>query len=188
MGGRDDEPWDAATADLSDVARRLRAEQREAQEELEEAIEEQARSERDLSAVALELMHRGDLVRVAIGDHSFLGRVVHVGVDLMTLADAADNAIDVLLPAMTSLRVIERIRDGGQARREEYPARFRGRLAEAEATGADVELGSAGSAPITCHVVSVGVDHVAVNARDGGEWILPLGSVAYLIRRPARRR
>lgn len=188
MGERDDEAWDEATADLSDVARRLRAEQREAQEELEEAIEDQARARRDLSAVALELMHRGDLVRVAIGDHSFLGRVVHVGVDLMTLADAAANAIDVLLPAMTSLRVIERVSDGGQARREEYPARFRGRLAEAEATGNEIEIGSTQAAPLAGIVASVGVDHVAVNARDGGQWILPLGSIGYLIRRPGRRR
>lgn len=180
---------DDPTADLSDVARRLRAEQREAQEELETAIEEQARAARDLAAVALEFMHRGDQVRVAVGEHhSFLGHVIHVGGDLMTVEDAAGNAIDVLLPAMRSLRVVERAREGGRARRSEHPARFRGRLAGAEATGEELELGVPDGPPLVGNVLSVAVDHVAVRARDGSEWIVPLGSIVFVIRRPDRRR
>ena len=179
---------DDPASDLGDVARRLRAEQREAQEELEVAIEEQARAERDLAAVALELMHRGDQVRVAVGDHSFLGRVVHVGADVMTLEDAAANAIDVLLPTMRSLRITERARDGGRARRTEHPMRFRARLAEVEATGEEIELGAGEGTPIVGTIVSVGADHVDFRARDGSEWILPRGSIAFAVRRPQRRR
>ena len=178
---------DDPTTDLGDLARRLRAEQREAQEELEEAVEEQARAARDLAAVALELVQRGDTVRATVGERAFVGRVVHVGIDLMTLEDAAGNLFDLLLPAMEALRVVERSRDGGQAKRSEYPARFRGRLAEAEATGEELELGSATAAPRAGRVMSVGVDHVEFRGRDGSEWIIPLASVAFVIRRPIRR-
>ena len=179
---------DDPTSDLGDVARRLRAEQREAQEELEEAVEEHARAERDIAAVVLELMHRGDEVRVAVGEHSFLGHVAHVGTDIVTVVDAADNAIDVLLPAMRSLRVGEPGHEAGRARRAEHPVRFRGRLAEAEATGEEIELGTPEGAPLVGSVISVGVDHVAFRARDGSEWIVPLGSIVFAIRRPRRRR
>ena len=182
-------PDEDLTSDLSDVARRLRAERREEQEELEEAIEEQERAARDLAAVALELMHRGDVVRVALGEHhNFLGQVVHVGADLMTVEDAAGNEIDVLLPAMRSLRIVERPREGGRARTTEHPARFRGRLADAEATRAEIELGTATGPPLAGTVVSVGVDHVAFRSRDGNEWVVPLGSVTFAIRRAGRRR
>ena len=182
-------PDEDLTSDLSDMARRLRAERREEQEELEEAIEEQNRAATDLSAVALELMHRGDVVRVSVGEHhNFLGHVVHVGADLMTLEDAAGNAIDVFLPAMRSLRVAERKREGGQARRTEHPVRFRGRLAEAEATAAELEVGTTTGPPLAGTIDSVAVDHVALRARDGSEWILPLTSIAFTIRRAGRRR
>jgi hypothetical protein len=110
--------------------------------------------------------------------------IVHVGTDLMTLTDPAGNAVDLYLPAMTHVRVSGRGATEGRARTAEMPKRFRARLSEAQATGERLELGTAGERVVGT-VMAVADDHVDVEGQDGGEWIVPLRSVVYLVRRPA---
>lgn len=106
----------AGDADLGAAARRHRDELRRAAEEVEEELEQAARAERDLLDVVLELMHRGDVVRATVGERSFAGVVVHAGEDLVTLADRSGNEVDLRLPALAHLVVVERARAGGRAR------------------------------------------------------------------------
>src|SRR5438067_9117239 len=123
MGDRPDD--DAFEAELRDASRRADAEAREVQEELEGYVEAGRDRRRELRDVALEAMHRGDIVAVSVGERSFNGVVVHVGQDLFTVRDRIGNEVDLLIPAVTGYRVAERVPDGGLPLRRTEPERFR---------------------------------------------------------------
>ena len=154
----------ATDDELAEVEAKLRgaglaaaAELRRQQEELEQAVEDLELRQRDLTDVAIEAMHRGDVLALTVGERSFRGTVVHVGADNLTLTDRFDTVVEVSVPAMGSLRVIE-AGARGLSRRRRDPASFRDCLLGPEATGAVVELGGVALAPIAGSIITVATD------------------------------
>jgi hypothetical protein len=177
--GLDDEAFDA---ELRDASRRQDAEMREAQEELEEYVEAGRERMRDLGDVALEAMHRGDVVAVSVGERSFTGVVTHVGRDVFSVRDRFGNEVDVFIPALTGYRVAESVKEGGLPLRRTDPEQFRHCFFGPEASGQQVEVGGPRLQPSSGTVVVLAKDHVVMS--DGArEWLVPLGAVGYLIRR-----
>jgi hypothetical protein len=163
--------------------RRQRAAYRDAQEEIEEAVEGARDRGRDLGDVALEAMHRGDSVMVRVGERTFSGQIGHVGAEFLTVVDGAGNHVDVAFGALSYYTVTEPALEGGQALAATFPSTFRDCFFDPEATGAEVEVGGSALAPVSGQVAVLGQDHVVMRARGRGEWVVPLAAVGYLIRR-----
>lgn len=161
----------------------LRAEHRARQEELAEAVEQTERSSRSLADVALEFLYRGDTVRVAVGGQGWVGTVLHAGATVMTLATASGAEIDVGYDRLTAIRVVRRARVGGRTNASRHPGSILARLRELENTGETVEIGGAALMPaIFGSVVATARTHIEVRAADGGEWVIPLAEIGYLVR------
>lgn len=178
-----------ADDEFDDAIRRFRHERREFEEEVEAGVEQLERSRRTLDEVVLEFMHRGDTLRVSVGAHSWSGQVVHVAPELLTLRTPAESEIDVALDAITSIRVVARSPSGDGNPPTSHPGSLLARLRELTVND-DEEVEIAGAlldTPITGCVVGVAPSHVEVRARDGGEWVLPLAEVGFVIRQPRRR-
>lgn len=175
--------------ELDDAIRRFRHEHREFEAEVDGSTDDLERSRRGLDEVVLEYMHRGDTLRVAVGPHAWTGTVVHAGAELLTLRAQAGTEIDVALDAITSIRVVARAAAAGQAPRGPHPGSLIARLRELTMLDdEEVELGGPLLVPpITGRVAVVAASHVEVVARDGGEWVLPLAEVGFVIRQPRRR-
>ena len=168
---------------LRHAVRRLNAELRAAQEELEEATEHTERATRSLAEVALEFLYRGDTIRASVGPRSFTGVVIHVGTGVMTLRTPAEAEIDLSYPALSAIRVVTRATSGGRTRTSTHPGEMTARLRELENTGEAVELGGARLDPALEGTVQVVArSHLEFRARDGAEWVLPLAEVGYVIR------
>ena len=164
-------------------SRRQRAELRHEQEELEAATEELAQKERDLADVALEAMHRGDVVAVAVGDRIFRGSVVHVGEDNMRVADGVGNEIDLLLDGLSTFRIAAGVSGAGRPLREKHPGCFQDVFLDPEATGGEVEVGGPALLPTAGRLVVHAKDHLVLRVGAGDEVVVPLGAVVYMIRR-----
>lgn len=174
---------------LADALRELRAEHRAAQEELEETSQLVERAGRSLDEVALEFLYRGDSIRVTVGQRSWTGTVVHVGVGMMTLQTPARVEIDLAYERLTSMRVVERARGGrGRSRTSKHPGELLARLRELHNTEETVEIGGRHLAPVEGKVEVVARSHVELRTRDGAEWILPRSEIDYLIRAGGQHR
>ena len=176
--GRDPELERAEIEFLS--ASRLEAEQAE-----REAVQLGVRT-RELVDVARELMSRGDLVSVTVGERVFTGRVIHAAGDLMTV-QTAEPTIDFNLAAPLLISVTQRARAGGVAPGE-GPGSFRGRLMEWERTREPVELGLVDPArgALKGQIRAAAQDHIAFVDTGGREWFVPSACVGYLARWPRR--
>ncbi len=180
---------DSDDQDLEHALRELRAEHRAEQEEIEEATERAERSSRSLAEVALEYLYRADSIRVAVGQRSWTGVVVHVGSGVMTLRTAAEVEIDVAYSGLTSIRVVQRARAGGRTRTSKHPGELVARLRELENSGEKVEVGGRALSPgIEGTVDVVARSHVEFRGQDGSEWIVPLIEIDVVIRQPDPRR
>lgn len=172
--------------DLQHAMRELSAELRAQQEELEEAAEHVERASRSLPEVALEFLYRGDIIRVTVGQRSWIGSVTHVGTGVMTLQTQAGAEIDIAYDGLSSIRVVERTASGGRSRTTKHPGELVARLREVENSGEAVELGGRALPPLEGRVGVVAGSHLEIRVRDGSEWVVPLTEVGYLIRSPGR--
>ena len=189
MVGQRDGRDDAAQTmgdDLQRAMRELSAELRAQQEELEEAAEHIERANRSLPEVALEFLYRGDVIRVAVGQRSWIGIVTHVGTGVMTLQTPAGAVIDLAYEGLSSIRVVERTTSGGRSRTTKHPGELVARLREVENSGEAVELGGRDLPSLEGTVAVVAGSHLEFRGRDGSEWVVPLNEVGYLIRSPGR--
>lgn len=167
----------------ADKLREMRIEHREIQEELAAAQEEGERAGRELDEVVLEFLYRGDSIRVAVGERTWTGVVVHAGLAVMVLLTAGGVEIDVAYEALTSIRVVERAKSGGRPLAASHPATLLARLRELVNTAVEVEMGGLRlDPPLRGRVEVVAKTHVEFRSIDGAEWVVPLGEVAYLIR------
>lgn len=141
---------------------------------------------RELADVARELMSRGDLVSVRVGERVFTGRVIYAAGDLMTV-QTADPTVDFNLAAPLLISVTERARSGGMPAGE-GPGSFRGRLMEWERTPEPLELGLVDPArgALKGQIRVAAKDHIAFVDTTGREWFVPSASVGYLARWPRR--
>jgi hypothetical protein len=175
--------------DLRRLAAEMTAELRAEAEEYERLAALDALRSRTLSEVALELLHRGDLVAVELAQRLFVGTALYTASDLLCLRTRVEN-VDVCLQAPLGLRVIERVRFGGSSRGVGPPS-FKARLFEHEASGAEVILGCriGGGGELVGRIHAVAVDHLVVEAASGQRWYLSLRAVDYIaVRRVDQRR
>lgn len=171
--------------ELEDALRELRAEHRAEQEEIESATERAERSSRPLAEVVLEYLYRGDGIRVAVGQRSWTGVVVHVGAGMMTLRTTSEVEIDLAYGGLASIRVVQRARAGGGTRTSKHPGELVARLRELENSGEAVEIGGRTLSPgIEGTVDVVARSHVEFRGQDGSEWIVPLSEIDVVIRQP----
>lgn len=150
-----------------------------------DAEEDEALAARDalrsrrLSDVAVELLHRGDVVAVAFADERFVGTVLHAGDDLVVLRTATGD-IDVCLTAPVALQVVERVRFGGLPRGGGAQT-FTARLFEHEAAGATVEVGCpALGTTLRGRMAAVATDHVVLDDGVGTRWFLARTALAWV--------
>ena len=175
---------------FEDALRRVRRDRRESREELEAAVDEAERSRRGFDEVALEFLHRGDRIRLAVAGRSWTGAVVHAGAEVTTLRTPDGVEVDAAYDALTSIRVVERARAGGRSLVARHPGSLVARWRELAGTGEAAELGGPHLAPpVVGTVVAVAPTHVEVRGTaDGAEWVLRLGEVAYVVRHPSTDR
>lgn len=167
---------------MDDDVRELRIEDRETREAIETAASQLERARRGLDEVALEFMHRGDLVRIAVGPRAWTGTIIHAGKTLLKLRTESGAVLDIDLKRLTSIVVVHRSPTGGRARGDPDPASMIARLRQLEQTAERVEVGGPELDPVAVRVVVVAQTHIDAEAVDGTEWVIPVGSIAYVIR------
>lgn len=150
--------------DLARTGAYVRAELRAEAEEYEALAAKDLARSRTLRDLALSWCHRGDTVEAVTACGRFVGHVVYAAGDLASMATATE-AVDLSLRAPLALRVVERARSGGQGTGR-GAASFKARLAEHEASGVPLVLGTR-IPPGDLHGVlaAVAVDHVVLDDR-----------------------
>ena len=139
-----------------------------------EAVRAEQRA-RSLADVARELVIRGDLVEVVVAGRTLRGTAAHAGRDLLVL-DTAQGAVDVVLPAVTLLQVVRRVRDGGR-QPGRGAATLRARMTEHEVAGVGVTVLLADGSTVDGVVAATATDHLLV-AAGRGPAVVPWGAVA----------
>ena len=171
---------EAMPGDLEEVAAAIRSEVRLEAEEAEREAAVSAAMRRDLADVARELMAHGDTVAIDVGQRSFVGPILAVGTDVVTL-ETGSSRVDVNLKCLQRMRVVKRARSGGRRGTDRGTASFRARLLELQLSGEAIEAGMAGcEEPVAGPVALVGSDHIALGDEAEPEWFLPLTSLAFL--------
>jgi hypothetical protein len=166
--------------DLEEVAAAIRSEIRLEAEEAEREAAVSAAMRRDVADVARELMAHGDTVALDVGQCSFVGPILAVGTDVVTVGTAASR-VDVNLKFLQCMRVVKRARSGGRRGTHGGTASFRARLLELQLSGEAIEAGIAGTGePVTGPVALVGSDHIALGEEAGPEWFVPFTSLAFV--------
>lgn len=168
-----------ADGELRLRAAALRAEWRDEEEAWTRAALERWEHGRTLRDVALDCMHRGDVVAITTAGVVLHGQIVAVGVDTLRLVDN-EGLVDVLLGESVSviLRVQTRTRAGGSSGIT-GTSTFRACLLEHE-THTTVELGVSALDGALVGALRVGSDHARVRTRDGIDTFVPLRSVAWV--------
>src|SRR5882672_11972194 len=130
----------AMQGDLEDVAAAIRSEIRLEAEEAEREAAVSAAMRRDVADVARELMAHGDTVAIDAGERVFVGQIMAVGSDVVSI-DRGPGRVDVHLKALQRLRVVKRARSGGRRGARGGAASLRARLLELHVSGETIEAG-----------------------------------------------
>ncbi len=162
----------------ADLRRRVGAEFVEEAAEVERLADLQRRRHANLAEAARNAMHRGDRVTVVCADHKWTGHLTAVGNDYARL-DTGELVVEAYLPSVGL--ELEPSRVGGRSG-QPPSVTWRARLVELEMNKEEAEL----YAPllrisVSGRVLVVATDHVEVEV-EGGKVVLPLASVAVLIR------
>jgi hypothetical protein len=175
--------------EFEEMAREFRRAIAEEQAEIEEIERETEVQGLDLPFAMLEAQWRGDMLRVVCPGRAFVGRVIHVGENIITLATETGATADVCLTATQGIAIVEPGRGGGVPRREKDPVRFVARLRELVGIpNLVLEFGTSDSAPVVMgRLAEVRADHIMVVTRDNARWMVPLGALSYCVRVPAGR-
>lgn len=169
--------------DLAAAGAAYRAELRAEAAEYEAVAARDRLRDRTLADAAGELLVRGDLVAVAVPGRSFTGTLTHVAGDLACLRTPAGEDVDVCLSGIVALRVVEAVPAGGCSRGP-GPSSFIARLAEHEAAGGVVEIGTRAHADgVVGRIEAVGIDHLVVTDADGSRWFVATRGVDYVVPR-----
>lgn len=167
---------------LKDLARELRqgagAELR-AEAEITERETHQGRlRKRTLADVARQAANRGDQVTATVAHRTFIGTVIHVGNDYLSL-ETAGEWVEIRLDA-AHLRIRPN-RSGGLSTTK-GSATLKARLGEYEQTGERIELIVDGGEVLTGVVRVVAVDHVMFEETHE-ETVAPLAMILAVVRR-----
>jgi len=154
---------------------------------LEEAAEDEKLTELlrrrrlDFSGRVLELVHRGERVRVETGAHTFTGRVVYAGADFASI-DRGDDLVEVVLDS--AMWTVEKSASGGNEQSGDKLT-FRARLAEIAGAQESVRLVVIDGRAIVGSIDVVATDHVELT-QDGNTIIVPIRQIVAVIRSTSR--
>ncbi|WP_370324899.1 hypothetical protein [Euzebya sp.] len=164
----------AGAEHLERLAARMDAEVRAEQAAYEAMALQAERRARTLADVAAELVVRGDVVEVVAGREVMTGTAVHAGRDHMTLR-AARGDVDLPLAGLTRLRVVDRVRAGGQSPRRGAKT-FRARMTEHETAGVVVVVALDDGEQVRGVIAAAAEDHLLIASRHG-DVVVPHPSV-----------
>ncbi len=159
----------------SRVARRLRLEAQEQASDTELATAAQHAASLNLSEALADQGERGNLVRLDVDGRPFVGRIVHVGLDLCTIR-TSEAHFDLALPLVRSVSAV----DGERAPRvvsTGHPGSMAARLRELAVAEVSVCLGLLGGTERHGAVFAVATDHVALVRPEG---LVPLTAIAWI--------
>lgn len=167
--------------DAERTIRRLRSDSRADQEDAEAAAAELSRAVRSLRDALLDHARSGAEMRVEVGGSSFVGRVVHVGDDVIRIVVADQSPMDIAVSAMSAVFV------SGESSRpvavsSGYPATLLARCRELLQVNAEVEIGRRSSPPIAGTLMAATATHVEVAPAGGGVWLVPIVDVSWVLR------
>jgi hypothetical protein len=167
--------------ELEAAARQVRHEARLVAEDLEADVIATELTGRTLADACRELHAAARLVALTLPGVAFSGAIVHVGIDMVTVADDHGNEFDVLLPAIGSIKAVgdARVRPRELA---SDPKRLRGRLAHAAAIGQHVEVGGPALPAVSGSAAAAAEDHLVLDAADG-RLLIPYPAIAWIVRR-----
>ncbi len=155
---------------------------------LEEAAEDERLTEllrrrrQDLSNLALDLVHRGDRVRAAVGDRNYTGRAVFAGTDFVTI-ETDESFTDIRVDE--AIWTVERSSSGGHEQTGPSMS-LKARLSEVASTGEQVRLMAANGQARIGAIQVVAEDHVEV-ADGNNVVVIPLNLIAALVRSKPRQ-
>lgn len=180
MTGRDD--FDELHELGDQLRQELGGEFRRTAEEDEFAAAKAQMRRRTLEHVGHELLSRGDTIAVTAADRAFRGVVMHAKGDLMTVASAGGERIDVRLGPLVVIRVVERATSGGRTRDRFAAESFAARLRELELAEHQVTLiVPAVADTITGRIEAVTGDHIVFDGGSDDRWYLPLAGIAVVL-------
>lgn len=136
---------------------------------------------RGLADVVRELMVRGDVVEVTLGEVSLSGTVSHTGEDFAVLG-CQWGEVDLVLATLSGVRVLHRERRGVNPP-SAGSRTFRARLTEHEIDQTAVVLKQAGR-DLQGLIAAVATDHIVLQTGTGTQFI-PLASIVAAWPQPA---
>ncbi len=158
--------------------RRLRLEAREQLEDAEEAAGELAAATRSLRDALLDEGRQGFVVQVEVGGTEIVGRVEHVGDELVRVCSPDGARTAIVLDAIQAVRVVRR--DGHASLVSiGYPQTLSARLREWVQVGAAVEVGRRSGAPTRGRLRAVTPTHVELVDGEHVAWLIPLSATAW---------
>jgi hypothetical protein len=167
--------------DAERTIRRLRADARSQQEDAEVVVAELAKASRTLRDAVLDHARSGHGIRIELGETWLSGTVVHVGDDLVRIVVADHTSIDVVLPAVSALR-ISGGGNGPATVSTGYPDTLLARCRELVQTNARVEIGRCSAPPITGELQAATGTHLEVDVGSNNRWLVPLDAVCSIRR------
>jgi hypothetical protein len=171
--------------ELEAMAREFRQALREEQEEIEAISAEEFEAEIDMTFAFLELMWSGAQTRISVGDSFFEGLITHVGKDLVQLATGPGTTVDVQIPFVSNVFIVDRHIGKGRAAFQRDPRTFIARMRELSSFPMqEVELGTDSTAASVSGILKfVRSDHLVVTNREKKEWLIPLANIGYCLTR-----
>ncbi len=182
----DEERW-MFDPSLAALNRSIQRQLRQEAEEVEAIVAQTELRERSFAYAAMEARNRGDLLAVGTERRSFTGQLVYAAGDFVTIRTDTYEA-DINMAAIAYMRVVQRgVRSGGIPSGK-GPGTFEMRLLERQSPVDRVEVGYRMlEETVVGRIISVGQDHVVIVSDQKDEWIIPLASVAWVIRRDRHR-
>lgn len=157
--------------------RRLRIEARERLVEIEEAEGELALATSSIVDFLLDSAALGSDVRLELMDRPRVGRVVHVGVDVVTLLDEEGRRSVVSLAHLEGVHVDVPTREAGPSWTRGHPGTMLAHVRSLIDHPGRVMIERRSTPPIDGRVLGVAKDHLSFETTAGSAMLVPLDSI-----------
>lgn len=160
-------------------ARIARAEYREEREAMESAVAEHHASTQQFPAALAGLGAKGVELMIEMPDRQLVGRVIHVGSELVSIENLGGERFDLAMWAIAGLRVLK-----AEARPSTvssgHPNSIVARLREAVVTGQPLAVSRRFGPPVAGRLHACSDTHVEGVDHNDSFWIVPLPMVTWV--------
>ncbi len=161
------------------VAQELRLQQRDYLEEVENAVAETEAASTTLEARLLHLGNRSVEVTIEIGEMDLRGKIVHISSEFVTLRSPSNEEIGVVLSRVEAIRFGPALGAPAPVHKG-YPQTLLARLRELWTAEERCTIGRVSGPAIVGIIHAVTEGHLEISDGRGGNWLIPLGSVAWI--------